>query len=170
VRRVAFIVSCLALAGPPAASARPDGPLRPYLEHQARHQLVWPAFGTITDGFGYRWGRLHTGLDIGILERLDVVAAAAGAVTQTGYVTGFEGYGNIVVMDVGEGVEMLYAHLSRVDVVTGQWLPAGDPIGLAGCTGSCTGTHLHFEIRHGGVPIDPLPVLAGASGGGGGDV
>ena len=159
MRRVAFIVACAALAGPPSASARPDGPLRPYLEHQARRDLVWPAAGTITDGFGYRWGRLHSGLDIGILEHLEIVAAAPGVVTLTGYVTGFEGYGNVVITDDGEGMEMLYAHLSRVDVAPGQWLPAGDPVGLAGCTGSCTGTHLHFEVRRHGVPIDPLLVL-----------
>ena len=56
-------------------------------------------------------------------------------------------------------MEMLYAHLSRVDVRVGEWLPVGRPVGLAGCTGSCTGTHLHFEVRRDGVPIDPLLVL-----------
>lgn len=163
MRRAAFLVACAALAGPPAASARPDGPLRPYLEHQARLDLVWPAVGTITDGFGYRWGRMHSGLDIGILERLDVVAAAPGVVTVTGYVAGFEGYGNVVITDGGDGVEMLYAHLSRIDVLPGQWLPAGAPVGIAGCTGSCTGTHLHFEVRRQGVPVDPMVVLGPVS-------
>ena len=159
MRRVTVIAASLALIAPAAAMSRPDGPLRPYLEYQARQSLVWPADGTITDGFGYRWGRLHTGLDIGILERLDVAAAAAGLVTQTGYVVGFEGYGNVVVVDVGAGLEMLYAHLMRIDVVVGEWVPAGARVGLAGCTGWCTGTHLHFEVRRQGVPIDPLEVL-----------
>jgi murein DD-endopeptidase MepM/ murein hydrolase activator NlpD len=88
-----------------------------------------------------------------------VAAAAAGLVTQTGYVVGFEGYGNVVVVDVGAGLEMLYAHLTRIDVVVGEWVPAGARVGLAGCTGWCTGTHLHFEVRREGVPIDPLDVL-----------
>ena len=159
MRRITFALRLASLAAASPAAARPDGPLRPYLEHQAHHVVVWPALGTVTDGFGYRWGRMHTGLDIGILRRLEVVAAAAGAVTKTGYVTGFEGYGNVVVTDAGDGTEMLYAHLERVDVAVGQWVPAGDPIGIAGCTGSCTGTHLHFEVRRAGVPIDPLLVL-----------
>jgi murein DD-endopeptidase MepM/ murein hydrolase activator NlpD len=159
VRRATFIAASFALLAPSVTAARPDGPLRPYLEHQARLSLVWPADGTITDGFGYRWGRLHTGIDIGILERLDVVAAAAGLVTHTGFVMGFEGYGNVVVIDVGDGIQMLYAHLARIDVAVGQWLPTGAPVGLAGCTGSCTGTHLHFELRLNGVPIDPAPFL-----------
>ena len=159
MRRALVVAACIALAAPAAAGARPDGPLRPYLDHQARHDLVWPADGTITDGFGYRWGRLHSGIDIGILRSLDVVAAASGLVTQTGFVAGLEGYGNVVLLDVGDAVQMLYAHLSRVDVAIGEWAPAGTRLGIAGCTGSCTGTHLHFEVRLDGVPTDPLPVL-----------
>ena len=54
---------------------------------------------------------------------------------------------------------MVYAHLSVAHVVPGQWLDTGDPIGQAGCTGSCTGTHLHFELRKHGVPVDPFPYL-----------
>jgi murein DD-endopeptidase MepM/ murein hydrolase activator NlpD len=159
VRRVTFISLCVALASPAAAAARPDGPIRPYLEHQAELHIVWPADGTVTDGFGFRCGRLHSGLDIGILRDLEVVAAASGLVTQTGYLAGFEGYGNVVVVEVDAGLEMLYAHLAHADVVPGQWVPAGATIGVAGCTGSCTGTHLHFEVRRDGVPFDPLLVL-----------
>ena len=159
MRRVTALAACLALAAPAVAAARPDGPIRPYLEYQASSHVVWPALGTITDPFGFRWGRMHDGLDIGILRSLDVVAAASGLVTQTGYLAGYEGYGNVVVVQVDDGVEMLYAHLSRVDVRAGEWLPVGSPVGLAGCTGSCTGTHLHFEVRREGVPIDPLLVL-----------
>jgi murein DD-endopeptidase MepM/ murein hydrolase activator NlpD len=159
VRRITFISICVALAAPASALARPDGPIRPYLEHQAELHVVWPADGTITDGFGFRWGRLHSGLDIGILRDLEVVAAAAGLVTQTGYLAGFEGYGNVVLVEVEAGLEMLYAHLAYVDVVSGEWVPPGATLGVAGCTGSCTGTHLHFEVRRDGVPIDPLLVL-----------
>ena len=63
------------------------------------------------------------------------------------------------LVDTGSGYSLLYAHLSEASVVPGQWLAAGDPIGQAGCTGSCTGTHLHFELRLNGVPIDPAPYL-----------
>ena len=163
MRGVTCVVILVALVLPAPAIARPDGPLRPYLEHQARHGLAWPASGTLTDGFGYRWGRPHTGLDIGILRSLDVRAAASGLVVQTGYLTGFEGYGNVVLVDVDEGVRLLYAHLSGVYVATGQWVSEGAILGEAGCTGSCTGTHLHFELHLEGVPVDPLPYLTGSA-------
>lgn len=145
----------LVLAGP--ASARPDVPIAVYVEHLKPLSLAWPADGMITDGYGPRWGRMHLGLDIGILTRLDVRAATSGTVTASGWLTGYEGYGNVVLVDGGSGYSTLYAHLSSAYVVAGQWLPEGAPIGQAGCTGSCTGTHLHFELRLDGVPIDPAP-------------
>jgi murein DD-endopeptidase MepM/ murein hydrolase activator NlpD len=150
----------LALAFAGEAAARPDGPLWPYLEHQERLVLDWPANGTVTDGFGPRWGRMHLGIDVGILRSLDVVAAASGSVTAVGWLAGYEGYGNVVLVDVADGYSTLYAHLARADVRVGEWVVPGGPIGLAGCTGSCTGTHLHFELRHRGEPIDPMPFLA----------
>ena len=113
----------------------------------------------MTDGYGPRWGRMHLGIDVGILRSLDVRAAASGTVTAAGWLTGYEGYGNVVTVDVGGGYSLLYAHLSVAAVVPGQWLAAGDPIGEAGCTGSCTGTHLHLELRKHGVPVDPFPYL-----------
>ena len=70
-----------------------------------------------------------------------------------------EGYGNVVTVDLGGGQENLYAHLSRVDVHPGERVEAGQRLGLAGCTGSCTGTHLHFELRVNGKPVDPLPLM-----------
>ena len=122
--------------------------------------LRWPAQGTITDGFGPRWGRMHLGLDIGILRSPDVTAAAAGVVTETGWLAGHEGYGQVVLVDLGHGYRAMYAHLSRIDVRPGTWVDRGERIGLAGCTGSCTGTHLHFELHRGTTPIDPMPFLA----------
>ena len=148
----------LALAG--GAAARPDGPLREYVEYQHRLVLEWPAHGVVTDGFGPRWGRMHLGVDVGILRSLDVTAAASGFVTAAGWLPGYEGYGLVVLVDVGEGYSVLYAHLERADVRVGDWVPAGAPVGRAGCTGSCTGTHLHWELRHRGEPVDPLPFLA----------
>jgi murein DD-endopeptidase MepM/ murein hydrolase activator NlpD len=80
-------------------------------------------------------------------------------VTAAGWLTGYEGYGNVVTVDIGSGYSLLYAHLSVAHAVPGQWVDAGDSIGRAGCTGSCTGTHLHFELRKNGAPIDPFPYL-----------
>jgi murein DD-endopeptidase MepM/ murein hydrolase activator NlpD len=121
--------------------------------------LEWPAVGELTDEFGPRWGRLHAGIDIGILRKLRVVAAADGRVSAAGYLPGYAGYGLVVVVDHRDGHETLYAHLSRVDVRQGEWVRGGRPLGLAGCTGSCTGTHLHFELHKRGRAVDPLLLL-----------
>ncbi|HUQ21835.1 MAG TPA: M23 family metallopeptidase [Gaiellaceae bacterium] len=151
------LLASLILVSP--ASAVPDVPLDVYLEHIEPLTLAWPAAGTVTDGYGPRWGRMHSGIDIGILTRLDVHAATSGTVTASGWLEGYEGYGNVVTVDSGSGYSTLYAHLSASHVVPGQWLEEGDSIGRAGCTGSCTGTHLHFELRLNDVPIDPAPYL-----------
>lgn len=157
IRATCALLVLLAFA--PPAHAVPDGDLRTYLEHLEPLALAWPADGAVTDGYGPRWGRMHVGIDIGILSSLDVTAAAAGTVTQSGYLAGYAGYGNVVLVDVGDGFSTLYAHLSSADVAHGQWVAAGTRLGTAGCTGSCTGTHLHFELRREGVPIDPAPFL-----------
>ena len=114
----------------------------------------------MTDGFGPRWGRMHLGIDVGILTSPTVRASAPGTVTAAGYLGGYEGYGNVVIVDVGRGYTMLYAHLAATAVRPGDWLELGEPLGTAGCTGSCTGTHLHFELRRAGVPVDPSPSSA----------
>jgi murein DD-endopeptidase MepM/ murein hydrolase activator NlpD len=143
------IVAALSLAAANAPAPAPE----PFA-------LAWPADGQVTDGFGPRWGRMHSGVDIGILRRLSVVAAAAGRVEAAGYLPGYAGYGNVVLISHGEGRKTLYAHLSAVRAEVGDRVEAGTWIGIAGCTGSCTGTHLHFELREHGVPVDPLPLLA----------
>ena len=155
----AALLSTLVLLLAAPAQAVPDVPLDIYLEHVEPLSLDWPADGTMTDGYGPRWGRMHLGIDVGILRSLGVRAAEGGTVTAAGWLTGYEGYGNVVTVDLGGGYSLLYAHLSIAQVVPGQWVSAGDPIGQAGCTGSCTGTHLHFELRKNGVPIDPFPYL-----------
>ena len=156
---IAALAALLVLLVPAPAHAVPDVPLDIYLEHVAPLSLDWPADGTMTDGYGPRWGRMHLGLDVGILHSLDVRAAASGTVTAAGWLSGYEGYGNVVTVDIGGGYSLLYAHLSAAEVVPGEWLADGDRVGRAGCTGSCTGTHLHFELRKGGVPVDPFPYL-----------
>jgi murein DD-endopeptidase MepM/ murein hydrolase activator NlpD len=159
-RLAAAAAALLPLLLAPPALALPDGPIGPYLDHQEQVLVLGvPALGTFTDGFGPRWGRLHAGIDIGILRDLAVTAAAAGTVSAAGPLAGYAGYGTVVVLDHGEGRETVYAHLSRVDVAVGTRVAAGERLGLAGCTGSCTGTHLHFELRLGGTAVDPAPYL-----------
>ena len=156
----AGVVSSLALSSPgPAGDLAAEQP-HAGVPVAAPLVLEWPARGTLTDGFGPRWGRMHLGLDIGILRAPGVTAAAPGVVTQTGWLAGYEGYGQVVMVDLGGGLRTMYAHLSRIDARPGEWVDAGERLGLAGCTGSCTGTHLHFELHRRGAPIDPMPFLA----------
>ena len=155
------ILCALACASAVPASARPDGDLDAYLDYRASVVVLeWPATGTLTDGFGPRWGRLHAGIDVGVLRSLDVRAAAAGSVSRAGWLRGYEGYGQVVLVDLGGGYETMYAHLARIDVRPGTWVVPGQHLGLAGCTGSCTGTHLHFELHERGRAVDPMPFLA----------
>jgi murein DD-endopeptidase MepM/ murein hydrolase activator NlpD len=112
----------------------------------------WPARGTITTPFG----AYHPGIDIGILRSLTVRAAQPGTVIAVGQPRGFEGYGNVVEVADGRGFTTLYAHLAAWRVRVGQQVRQGEPIGTAGCTGWCTGTHLHFEMRRFGRPVNPL--------------
>jgi murein DD-endopeptidase MepM/ murein hydrolase activator NlpD len=83
-------------------------------------------------------------------------AQKAAYVRLVGEHAGFEGYGKIVLVDVGGGYETLYAHLSRAGVRPGEEVDADQPLGIAGCTGWCTGTHLHFEVRLRGRAVNPL--------------
>jgi murein DD-endopeptidase MepM/ murein hydrolase activator NlpD len=117
---------------------------------------AWPALGTITAPFGDDGGRRHPGIDIGMLRSLTVRAAQPGRVLAVGETTGFEGYGNIVELALGGGYVALYAHLAAWQVRTGEEVTAGQRLGTAGCTGWCSGTHLHFELRRDGTPVNPL--------------
>jgi murein DD-endopeptidase MepM/ murein hydrolase activator NlpD len=117
---------------------------------------AWPAQGTVTSPFGNDGGRWHPGIDIGILRSTTVRAAEPGRVVAVGTPSGFEGYGNLVKVSLGGGWVALYAHLAGWRVRVGEQVSAGQWLGTAGCTGWCTGTHLHFELRHSGLPVDPL--------------
>jgi murein DD-endopeptidase MepM/ murein hydrolase activator NlpD len=130
--------------------------------------FVWPADGTVTSHFGNDSGRWHPGLDIGMLRSLVIRAAGAGVVTEVGTPAGYEGYGNVVVVRMWPGFESIYAHLSSWHVHVGELVLAGEPIAIAGCTGWCTGTHLHFELREERQPVNPLWFLPLTSTSGGG--
>jgi murein DD-endopeptidase MepM/ murein hydrolase activator NlpD len=117
--------------------------------------FAWPAQGTVTSPFGNDNGRWHPGIDIGSLRSLKVTAAAPGVVLDAGVPGGFEGYGNVVVVEVSPAIVTLYAHLASTSVRRGEHVAEGERLGTAGCTGWCTGTHLHFELREQGLPADP---------------
>jgi len=139
-------------------------------------QLLWPASGPLTQGFGptslslefpyvyqgVAYPHFHTGIDIGIATGTPVGAAADGIVVLAGTnVVGGRvvGYGTYVVIAHGDGLYTLYGHLSQLAVSAGQHVRAGQVIGLSGSTGNSTGPHLHFEVRQGSEPVDPLPYL-----------
>jgi murein DD-endopeptidase MepM/ murein hydrolase activator NlpD len=118
--------------------------------------FIWPLSGPITSPFGMRWGTLHPGIDIGVPTGTPIHAAAAGKVIWCGWMSG---YGNLVMIDHGGGLASLYGHQSRIAASCGASVAQGDLIGYVGCTGFCTGPHLHFEIRVNGSPVDPLGYL-----------
>ncbi|HWC11858.1 MAG TPA: peptidoglycan DD-metalloendopeptidase family protein [Acidimicrobiales bacterium] len=117
--------------------------------------MVWPVSGPVTSGFGPRWGRMHTGIDISAGHGSPIRAAKAGTVISTG---SNGGYGLAVVIDHGGGLSTLYAHMSSIGVSGGS-VSQGEVIGRVGCTGSCTGPHVHFETRVGGSPQNPMSYL-----------
>jgi murein DD-endopeptidase MepM/ murein hydrolase activator NlpD len=121
--------------------------------------LIWPVEGTVTSGFGYRWGRMHEGIDISVPEGTPIRAAADGTVIleQSEYESG--GYGNYTCIDHGGGLSTCYAHQSSFAASVGARVSQGDVIGYSGNTGHSTGPHLHFEVRINGAPTDPLGYL-----------
>jgi murein DD-endopeptidase MepM/ murein hydrolase activator NlpD len=123
---------------------------------QGAPHFIWPVSGPITSPFGMRWGVLHPGIDIGVPTGTPVHAAAAGQVVWCGWMSG---YGNFVVIDHGGGYATAYGHNSKVLVHCGEDVRQGQVVSLSGCTGYCTGPHVHFEVRVNGTPVDPLGYL-----------
>jgi murein DD-endopeptidase MepM/ murein hydrolase activator NlpD len=117
--------------------------------------LIWPVSGPITSGFGWRWGRMHEGIDIGAACGTTIHAAASGTVIYAGWM---DGYGNIIIIDHGGGLATAYGHQSSLYVGGGS-VSQGQAIGAVGSTGHSTGCHLHFEVRVNGTPVDPLNYL-----------
>ena len=118
--------------------------------------LGWPVSGPVTSGYGMRWGRMHEGIDIAVGEGTPVRAAAAGTVIYAGWMSG---YGNLVVVDHGNGLSTAYAHNSSLAVSVGQPVAAGAVVSYSGNTGNSTGPHVHFEVRVNGGAVDPLGYL-----------
>lgn len=123
--------------------------------------FIWPADGVFTSGYGWRWGRIHAGIDIAAPIGTPILAAASGVIEYSQWNDG--GYGNMIDIRHADGTITRYAHLNELYVKEGQTVGQGQIIGAMGSTGFSTGPHLHFEIRpNGGSPIDPMAFLASA--------
>ncbi|MEH6940852.1 M23 family metallopeptidase [Bacillus sp. JJ722] len=121
-------------------------------------QLTWPTVGGyISSEVGYRWGKMHKGIDIAQPSDLTIKAADNGVVVSAGYNNG--GYGNRVEIDHGNGMKTTYSHMSSINVQAGQTITAGTKIGVMGSTGDSTGVHLHFELFMNGSVANPLDYL-----------
>jgi murein DD-endopeptidase MepM/ murein hydrolase activator NlpD len=118
--------------------------------------LAWPLRGVLYGRYGVRAGRRHDGIDIAAPEGTVVGAAAAGTVIYAGEQSG---YGSIVILRHDGGLVTLYAHASRLLVEEGARVRRGDPVAKVGQTGRTTGPHLHFEVREGTRPRNPLLFL-----------
>lgn len=132
---------------PPATSPPPPS---------AGGGLLWPTSGVLTSTFGWRWGAMHQGIDIGAGTGTPIYASESGTVFYSGWMGG---YGNLILIDHGDGRVTAYAHQSRL-AVSGGSVGRGQVIGYVGSTGDSTGPHLHFEVRVNGVAVNPMQYLS----------
>lgn len=140
------------VAGPlTVAAVRRDPPRPP-------RPLAAPVDVAPSGGFGPRDDRFHAGLDFPAEEGTPVRAAAAGTVRFAGWDS--TGYGLLVIVDHGDGLETMYAHLSALKVKAGRPVPSGTVLGRSGATGRSNGPHLHFELRLRDAALDPASAFA----------
>jgi len=123
---------------------------------------IWPVEGRLMSNFGHRSdpfsgdGAFHTGVDISVPSGTLVKAAADGVVIEAEWAGN---YGKLVVLDHGNGFRTYYAHMSRFEVVPGQFIRRGGTVGRSGATGRVTAPHVHYEVRRAGTAINPHPYL-----------
>ena len=132
--------------------ARADAPV----SRSTGERFVVPTVGELTSGFGYRWGRQHSGIDFANDVGTKVRAARTGRVIYAGW---YSGYGYTLIIEHEQGYKTLYGHLSGAVIQDGQYVKGGQVIAYMGNTGNSTGPHLHFEVLKNGVPINPYHVL-----------
>jgi murein DD-endopeptidase MepM/ murein hydrolase activator NlpD len=128
----------------------PAGPVR-----GGANGFIWPVNGSVTSGFGMRWGRMHEGIDISAPSGTGIRAAKSGTIVLA---SPSGGYGNYTCIDHGGGLSTCYAHQSSFARTSGS-ISQGSVLGYVGCTGHCFGDHLHFEVRINGQAVDPLGYL-----------
>ncbi|MDQ4048959.1 MAG: peptidoglycan DD-metalloendopeptidase family protein [Actinomycetota bacterium] len=151
-REQAKVRNTLAGAAPGAFTPRAGaGPIR-----RGSGRLIWPINGPLTSPFGMRWGRLHAGIDISAPSGTPIRAADSGRVVLLGF-TG--GYGNYTCIQHTSSMSTCYAHQSGYNTSSGAGVRQGQVIGYVGNTGHSFGAHLHFEVRIGGSPVNPLGYL-----------
>jgi len=127
-------------------------------KHGSAKGFIWPAKGALTSGYGWRWGRMHKGIDIAAPIGTPIVAAAPGVVVKAGWNSG--GYGNLVDIQHADGTLTRYAHNKRILVQAGQQVQQGQQISEMGSTGFSTGPHLHFEVHKlGKKAVNPIAYL-----------
>ncbi len=152
--RLLFVLGQIAA---PAEESAPPPPV-PSLAVGARPALRWPLTRVVVGSpFGARWGKPHEGIDLPAPIGTPVFAAADGQVIYAG--SGVRGYGLLVVVKHPSDLLTVYAHNSLLLVTAGQPVRAGDLIARVGQSGHATGPHLHFEVRIGQIPRDPMPFL-----------
>jgi murein DD-endopeptidase MepM/ murein hydrolase activator NlpD len=138
-----------------------------YHEYPRQYQLhsrpsLWPVEGRLMSPFGGRTdpfsgeGAIHTGVDLEAAMGTPVRAAGDGIVVHADWESG---YGRLIIVDHGNGVQTYYGHLSSYDVVPGQEVRRGDVIARSGASGRVTSPHLHYEVRLGGTPVNPYPYM-----------
>jgi murein DD-endopeptidase MepM/ murein hydrolase activator NlpD len=140
----------------PTPTATPASTARRVPGGQGEPPLAWPLEGVLYGRYGVRAGRRHDGIDIAAPEGTPVLAAADGTVIYAGEQSG---YGSIVILRHADGLVTLYAHNSRLLVEDGDRVRRGQPVARVGQTGRTTGPHLHFEVRQGTRPKNPLLFL-----------
>lgn len=138
------------ILGPGACGSIYDGPT-------GTGSFIWPTPLRYLSGYDYNPSLGHPAIDIAGDTGHGIVASDSGVVVYAGWNT--YGYGEVVVIDHGNDWQTLYAHLSQVNVGCGQAVFQGNLIGLMGCTGNCSGSHLHFEVRYGDGFVNPWNVL-----------
>ena len=139
-----------------------------YRNYPRQYQLhvrpsMWPVEGRLLSSFGGRTdpfsgeGAIHTGVDLEAAMGTPVRAAADGIIVHADWEGG---YGRLIIIDHGNGVQTYYGHLSTFGVVPGQEVRRGDVIARSGASGRVTSPHLHYEVRMGGTPVNPYPYMA----------
>ncbi len=123
------------------------------------HAYIYPAQGTVTSGFGWRWGKIHKGIDLAAPVGTPIFASAKGVVSFAGWDD--SGYGSVIKIQHTDGSETLYAHNSKLLVHKSDYVEQGQVIAAMGSTGRSTGSHCHFEIHlQGHGAVNPLALLS----------
>ena len=156
IARTAVAGLVIAAVFAPSAGARLTEPP----ERLPDKQLFFvPLNGNLGSPFGPRWGRFHEGIDIEGWAHTNVHAALPGTVTKVGWLKNYDGFGLVIKLRHTGGIVTMYAHLAKPLVRAGDRVAEGQLIGKAGCTGSCTGVHLHFQVWVNGKLTDPQRFL-----------